>query len=73
MYGWAGLVDGLVDRMRSEMGGTVKVVATGGLAAQMRGVARTIDLVNPDLTLEGLRTIWGRAHPPEPRGASKQG
>ena len=73
MYGWAGLVDGLVDRMRSEMGGPVKVVATGGLAAQLRGVARTIDLVNPDLTLEGLRTIWERANPQEARGASKQG
>ena len=63
MYGWAGLVDGLVERLRAEMGGPVKVVATGGLAGQMLGVARTVDLVNPDLTLEGLRTIWERAHP----------
>jgi pantothenate kinase type III len=45
------------------MGGPVKVVTTGGLAGQMLGVARTVDLVNPDLTLEGLRTIWERAHP----------
>jgi type III pantothenate kinase len=73
MYGWAGLVDGLVDRMRSEMGGSVKVVATGGLAAQLRGIARTIDLVNPDLTLEGLRTIWERANPQKSPSASKQG
>jgi type III pantothenate kinase len=73
MYGWAGLVDGLVDRMRAEMGGPIKVVATGGLAGQLRGVARTIDLVNPDLTLEGLRAIWERANPQEPRRASTQG
>jgi type III pantothenate kinase len=73
MYGWAGLVDGLVDRMRSEMGGSVKVVATGGLAAQLRGIARTIDLVNPDLTLEGLRTIWERGNPQKSPSASKQG
>lgn len=73
MYGWAGLVDGLVDRMRAQMGAPVKVVATGGLAGQLRGVARTIDLVNPDLTLEGLRAIWERATPQEPRRASKQG
>ena len=73
MYGWAGLVDGLVDRMRAEMGAPVKVVATGGLAGQLRGVARTIDLVNPDLTLEGLRAIWERANPQEPRRASTQG
>ena len=73
MYGWAGLVDGLVDRMRAEMGGPVKVVATGGLAGQMRGVARSIDLVNPDLTLEGLRAIWVRAQPQEPRRESMRG
>lgn len=63
MYGWAGLVDGLVDRMRSELGAQVKVVATGGLGEQMRGVSRCIDLVDPDLTLQGLRTIWEMAHP----------
>jgi type III pantothenate kinase len=73
MYGWAGLVDGLVARMRAEMGTAVKVVATGGLAAQMRGVARTVDVVNPDLTLEGLRAIWERAHPQEPARTPKQG
>src|SRR6266496_1884532 len=61
MYGWAGLVDGLV-----------KVVATGGLAGQMLGVARTVDLVNPDLTLEGLRTIWERAYPPASEGSSRK-
>jgi type III pantothenate kinase len=64
-YGWAGLVDGLVERMRSEMGAPVKVVATGGLAEQMRGVARSIEVVNPDLTLEGLRLLWERANPAE--------
>src|SRR5712691_10098344 len=63
MYGWAGLVDGLVDRMRAELGAQVKVVATGGLGEQMRGVSRCIDLVDPDLTLQGLRTIWEMAHP----------
>jgi type III pantothenate kinase len=63
MYGWAGLVDGLVERMRAELGAPVKVVATGGLGEQLRGVARSIDLVDPDLTLQGLRTIWERAHP----------
>src|SRR5439155_1255843 len=47
-YGWAGLVDGLVERMRSEMGAPVKVVATGGLADQVRGVAKSIDAINPN-------------------------
>lgn len=63
VYGYAGLVDGLVDRMRGELGGDVKVVATGGLAEQMREVARSIQVVNADLRLEGLRLIWEHAYP----------
>jgi type III pantothenate kinase len=63
MYGWAGLVDGVVESMRSEMGAQVKVVATGGLGEQMRGISRSIDVVNPDLTLQGLRIMWELAHP----------
>jgi type III pantothenate kinase len=63
MYGYAGLVDGLVDRMRRELDGEVKVVATGGLAEQMREVAGSIQQVNPNLRLEGLRMIWEAAHP----------
>jgi len=34
------------------------VIGTGGLAAQMRELARSIQVVNPDLRLEGLRMIW---------------
>ncbi|MBI4560564.1 MAG: type III pantothenate kinase [Candidatus Rokubacteria bacterium] len=63
IYGYAGLVDGLVDRMRAEMEGTPTVVATGGLAGVIQEVARTIQHVNPDLALEGLRAIWEQAHP----------
>ena len=61
VYGYAGLVDGLVARMRDEMEGEPKVVATGGLVGLMDGLARTIDLVNPHLTLEGLRIACARA------------
>ncbi len=63
MYGYAGLVDGLVERMRQELDGDVKVVATGGLAEQMREVARSIQEVNANLRLEGLRMIWEQANP----------
>jgi type III pantothenate kinase len=63
MYGYAGLVDGLVDRMRQELDGDVKVIATGGLAEQMRDIARSIQQVNTSLRLEGLRMIWEQAHP----------
>lgn len=63
VYGFAGLVDGLVERMRAEMDGTPEVVATGGLAALIADVSRTIHHVNPDLKLEGLRLVYARAHP----------
>jgi type III pantothenate kinase len=62
IYGWAGLVDGLVERMRREMEGDVKVVGTGGLVGQMREVVQCLQFVNPDLKLEGLRMLWERAH-----------
>lgn len=58
VYGYAGLVDGLVERMRAEMEGNPDVIATGGLAGLIREVARTIRHVNPDLTLEGLRVVY---------------
>jgi type III pantothenate kinase len=63
IYGYAGLVDGLVARMRRELEGEVKVVATGGLADQMREVAHSIQETNPNLRLEGVRMIWEAAHP----------
>ena len=63
VYGYAGLVDGLVERLQGELGGRARVVATGGLAEEMREVARSIETVNPDLRLEGLRMMWERAHP----------
>jgi type III pantothenate kinase len=66
VFGYAGLVDGLVDRMRAEMGGEPKVVATGGLVGLMNGLARTIGVVNPHLTLEGLRIACGRARRASP-------
>ncbi len=61
IYGYAGLVDGLVERMRAEIPGTVTVVATGGLAGLMQEVARSIQIVSPDLTLEGLRIVYERS------------
>ncbi|MFQ5896651.1 MAG: type III pantothenate kinase [Candidatus Methylomirabilia bacterium] len=63
VYGYAGLVDGLVERMRAEMDGAPTVVATGGLATLIHTVARGIQIVNPDLTLEGLRLVYEQAHP----------
>jgi type III pantothenate kinase len=60
VYGYAGLVDGLVERMKTEMGGSPKVIATGGLAPLIADVARTLEHLDPDLKLEGLRLLYER-------------
>ena len=57
IFGYAGLVDGIVQRMKTEMQSAPKVIATGGLAPLIKDVAATIETVEPDLTLEGLRII----------------
>ncbi|MGB5159463.1 type III pantothenate kinase [Desulfobacterium sp. N47] len=57
IFGYAGLIDGMVARMKTEMGTNPKVIATGGLARLMFNVATSIEAVEPDLTLEGLRII----------------
>jgi type III pantothenate kinase len=57
ILGYAALVDGMVGRMKAEMGGDPMVIATGGLAALMDEVSACIDRIEPDLTLEGLRLI----------------
>ncbi|PYM36138.1 MAG: type III pantothenate kinase [Candidatus Rokuibacteriota bacterium] len=63
IYGYAGLVDGLVERMRAEMGGTTRVIATGGHAGLLADVARCIEQVDEHLRLEGLRRLWDEANP----------
>ncbi len=60
IYGYAGLVDGIVNRMKKECGGKIRVVATGGLAPILSEVSDTIDHVEPLLTLEGLISIAER-------------
>jgi type III pantothenate kinase len=57
IYGYAGLVDGLVKRLTKEMELKPRIVATGGLASLINDVSETIEIVDPDLTLEGLRII----------------
>ncbi len=58
LYGHAGLVDGLVDRLVTELGGKVAVVATGGLASTIVPHCRSVEIVDANLTLDGLRMIY---------------
>ena len=60
VYGFAGQVDGIVERMRGELGDGARVVATGGLAELIAPHARTVEVVDPFLTLDGLRIVWSR-------------
>lgn len=60
LYGHAGMVDSMVARIREELGSDARVLATGGLAHLVAGESRTIERVEPFLTLEGLRLIFER-------------
>jgi type III pantothenate kinase len=57
VYGFAGQVDGIVARIRGELGADARAVATGGLADLVAPHSSTIETVDPFLTLEGLRLV----------------
>jgi type III pantothenate kinase len=59
-YGYLGLIDGILERLMAELGGDVRVVATGGLASLMGSGSKYIREVDDLLTLEGLRIIYER-------------
>jgi type III pantothenate kinase len=62
IYGYAGLVDGIVRRMKIEMGTAPKVITTGGFSDIMADVCDSIEEVEPSLTLEGLRIIYEKCY-----------
>lgn len=58
LYGYVGLVDGIVAKMAEEMEPGMKVIATGGLAAVIAPESTSINEIDDSLTIEGLRLIW---------------
>ncbi|MDW7649841.1 MAG: type III pantothenate kinase [Bacillota bacterium] len=60
IYGFVGQVDGIVKRMQREFPKEPRVIATGGLAWLISSESETLQIVNPLLTLEGLRIIYAR-------------
>jgi len=60
-WGYVAMIEGLIERMRRQIGRPAKVIATGGLAVLFDGKTDLFDQVEPDLTLHGLRLLAQRA------------
>jgi len=58
LYGYVGLVEGMVARFRRELGKSMKVIGTGGLAPLIAEETEVIEIQAPWLTLDGLRIVW---------------
>ena len=63
LYGYVGLVEGMVARFKAELGPETRVVGTGGLASVIAQETDVIDVVDPWLTLHGLRIVYELNHP----------
>ena len=59
-WGYVGLVEGLVQRIKSEFGAPMRVISTGGLAPLFEGATKAIEANDPDLILAGLRLVYER-------------
>ncbi len=62
IFGYIGLIEGIVGRLRQELGGRATTVATGGQAGIFAGETDSIDAINPHLTLIGLKLIYELNH-----------
>jgi type III pantothenate kinase len=61
-WGYVAMIEGLVARMKAEVGRPVKVIATGGLATLFEKHTDVFDVIEGDLTIQGLAMMWNRAH-----------
>jgi type III pantothenate kinase len=63
MFGTVDAVEGIVERIRKELGTPARVIATGGLASLIAGRIAVIEAVEPFLVLDGIRMIVDRSRP----------
>ncbi|HTG39314.1 type III pantothenate kinase [Sphingomonas sp.] len=61
-WGYVAMIEGLVARMRAEIGRPARVIATGGLAVLFEQHSDAFDVIEPDLTIQGLAILWQRRH-----------
>ena len=59
-WGYMALIEGMIDRIKSEYGGPMTVVATGGVASLFEGATDKIDHFDPDVTIRGMLEVWPR-------------
>jgi len=64
-YGYIGLIEGLIERIKQEYVRPMTVIATGGVASLFMGATRKIDHFDGDLTIRGMLEIWRRNQPPK--------
>jgi type III pantothenate kinase len=62
LFGYVGLVEGMVVRFRRELGPEMKVIGTGGLVEVIASETSAIEIIAPWLTLDGLQIIWDLNH-----------
>jgi type III pantothenate kinase len=72
LFGYAGMVDAMVERIRGELGREAHVIATGGLASRVASETSSIERVEPFLTLEGLRMLFEKNRVERTEGARKE-
>jgi type III pantothenate kinase len=63
-WGYIAMIEGLIARLKAEIGRPVKVISTGGLAVLFEQHTDAFDVIEPDLTIQGLAMLWSRAHIP---------
>jgi type III pantothenate kinase len=61
-WGYVAMIEGLVARLKAEIGRPAKVIATGGLATLFQEHTDVFDVVEPDLTIQGLAMLYARTH-----------